>query len=73
MSRRGISEGSITVHPMGLPHGPQPGLYEESIGKKETNELAVMLDTFRPLRLTNTAMQIDDEAYPLSWLTDETI
>lgn len=66
MSRRGISEGSITFHPMGLSHGPQPGRYEESIGKKETNELAVMLDTFRPLQLTNTAMQVDDENYPFS-------
>jgi homogentisate 1,2-dioxygenase len=66
MSRRGISEGSITFHPMGLSHGPQPGRYEESIGKKETNELAVMLNTFRPLQLTNTAMQVDDENYPFS-------
>ena len=72
MSRRGISEGSITHHPMGLPHGPQPGLYEESIGKKETNELAVMVDTFRPLQLTNTAMQVDDDNYPYSWLTEGT-
>jgi homogentisate 1,2-dioxygenase len=56
---------------MGLPHGPQPGRYEESIGKKETNELAVMLDTFRPLQLTNTAMQVDDDEYPFSWLTEE--
>ncbi len=71
MSRRGISEGSITLHPMGLPHGPQPGRYEESIGKKETNELAVMLDTFRPLQLTNTAMQVDDDKYPFSWLSEE--
>jgi homogentisate 1,2-dioxygenase len=68
MSRKGINEGSITLHPMGLPHGPQPGKYEESIGKKETNELAVMLDTFRPLQLTNVAMQIDDDSYPYSWL-----
>jgi homogentisate 1,2-dioxygenase len=71
MSRRGISEGSITLHPMGLPHGPQPGRYEESIGKKETNELAVMLDTFRPLQLTSTAMQVDDDTYPYSWLEEE--
>jgi homogentisate 1,2-dioxygenase len=71
MSRRGINEGSITLHPMGLPHGPQPGRYEGSIGKKKTDELAVMLDTFRPLQLTNIAMQIDDEDYPFSWLTEE--
>jgi homogentisate 1,2-dioxygenase len=68
MSRKGISEGSITIHPMGLPHGPHPGTYEGSIGKKQTDELAVMLDTFRPLQLTHTAMQIDDEDYPFSWL-----
>jgi homogentisate 1,2-dioxygenase len=71
MSRRGISEGSVTLHPMGLPHGPQPGLYEDSIGKKKTDELAVMLDTFRPLQLTNTAMQVDDDQYPFSWLSED--
>ncbi len=70
MSRKGISEGSITLHPMGLSHGPQPGKYEGSIGKKETNELAVMIDTFQPLHLTNTAMQVDDENYPYSWLEE---
>jgi len=56
---------------MGLSHGPQPGRYEESIGKKETNELAVMIDTFRPLHLTTTAMQVDDEDYPFSWIEDK--
>ncbi|MEE9117535.1 MAG: homogentisate 1,2-dioxygenase [Calditrichia bacterium] len=71
MSRRGISKGSITLHPMGLPHGPHPGRYEESIGKKETKELAVMVDTFRPLQLTNTAMQVDDDKYPFSWLSED--
>lgn len=71
MSRRGIGEGSITLHPMGLPHGPHPGRYEESIGKKETKELAVMVDTFRPLQLTNTAMQVDDDKYPFSWLSED--
>jgi homogentisate 1,2-dioxygenase len=71
MSRTGIHMGSITLHPMGLPHGPQPGRYEGSIGKKETNELAVMVDTFRPLRLTHTAMQVDDDQYPFSWLSEE--
>ena len=70
MSRKGISKGSITIHPMGFPHGAQPGRYEESIGKKETKELAVMLDTFRPLKLTNVAMQIDDDTYPFSWLPE---
>jgi homogentisate 1,2-dioxygenase len=70
MSRTGISEGSITLHPMGISHGPQPGKYEASIGKKDTDELAVMLDTFRPLQLTNIAIQVDDESYPFSWLSD---
>jgi len=68
MSRKGISEGSITYHPMGLPHGPQPGKYEESIGKKSTDELAVMIDTFEPLYVTKTAEDYIDEDYPFSWL-----
>ena len=56
MSRKGVEEESITLHPMGLPHGPQPGKYEGSIGKKETEELAVMIDTFAPLRVAKGAM-----------------
>jgi len=68
MSRRGISEGSITYHPMGLPHGPQPGKYEESIGKKSTDELAVMIDTFEPLYVAKSAEQCSDDKYPFSWL-----
>ncbi|MGA8944056.1 MAG: homogentisate 1,2-dioxygenase [Thermoactinomyces sp.] len=71
MSRRGISEGSITFHPTGLPHGPQPGKTEESIGKERTNELAVMIDTFRPLKLTQTALQNEDPRYLYSWLPDK--
>ena len=67
MSRRGIEEGSITHHPMGLPHGPQPGKTEESIGAIETNELAVMVDTFKPLNLTKSALDIEDNSYPFSW------
>jgi homogentisate 1,2-dioxygenase len=66
-SRRGIDVGSITLHPSGLPHGPQPGLAEKSIGAKFTNELAVMCDTFRPLRLTPLCEQLEDPSYPLSW------
>ncbi|MFL5825401.1 MAG: homogentisate 1,2-dioxygenase [Thermoleophilaceae bacterium] len=66
-SRKGIDVGSITLHPSGLPHGPQPGLAEKSIGMKHTNELAVMCDTFRPLRLTELAHQLDDGRYALSW------
>ncbi len=67
MSRRGIKEGSTTYHPMGFPHGPQPGKYEESIGKKSTDELAVMVDTFEPLYITENAKQRSDEKYPFSW------
>lgn len=67
MSRRGISEGSITLHPMGLPHGPHPGTIEASIGKKETAELAVMVDTFAPLRLVKQALPCEDEKYVYSW------
>ena len=67
MSRKGIEEESITYHPMGLPHGPQPGKYEGSIGVKATDELAVMIDTFAPLTLAAAAMGIDDEDYPMSW------
>ena len=68
MSRKGISLESITHHPMGLPHGPQPGKYEESIGKEKTDELAVMIDTFKPLNLTSNAINIEDKEYYLSWL-----
>jgi homogentisate 1,2-dioxygenase len=66
-SRKGISVGSITLHPSGLPHGPQPGLAEKSLGVAETTELAVMCDTFRPLRLSTFARDLDDGRYALSW------
>ena len=66
-SRRGIEQGSITLHPSGLPHGPQPVAVEASLGKSRTEELAVMLDTFRPLRPTRSAMALADDAYPFSW------
>ncbi len=66
-SRRGIEEGSITLHPSGLPHGPQPGVVEASLGQKRTEEMAVMLDTFRPLRRTRTAANIEDDQYAFSW------
>ena len=68
MSRKDIDEQSITYHPMGLPHGPQPGKIEESLGAKETNELAVMIDTFKPLNMTEAALNVDDEDYPYSWI-----
>jgi homogentisate 1,2-dioxygenase len=66
-SRKGISVGSITLHPSGLPHGPQPGLAEKSLGVAETTELAVMCDTFRPLRLSTLARDLDDGRYAYSW------
>jgi homogentisate 1,2-dioxygenase len=68
MSRKGIEVGSITLHPDGLPHGPQPGRAEESVGKTWTDELAVMLDTFRPLRVSRAAREVEDEGYMTSWL-----
>ncbi len=68
MSRKGIREGSITQHPRGIPHGPHPGTYEGSIGKAATEELAVMVDTFRPLHLTRQAAALEDRDYPYSWL-----
>jgi len=68
MSRRGVEVASITVHPNGIPHGPHPGAYEGSIGKKETHELAVMVDTFRPLMLTKEALALEDEGYAYSWI-----
>ena len=68
MSRKGIEYGSITLHPDGLPHGPQPGKTEESIGAHGTTELAVMLDTFRPLLVSQDALSLEDEGYALSWL-----
>jgi homogentisate 1,2-dioxygenase len=68
MSRKGVGEGSITTHPRGITHGPHPGRYEGSIGKKGTDEYAVMVDTFRPLRLAKDALEIDDANYPYSWL-----
>jgi homogentisate 1,2-dioxygenase len=66
-ARKGVDVGSITLHPSGLPHGPQPGAVEKSLGMKETNELAVMCDTFRPLRLTTLARDLDDPSYAYSW------
>lgn len=68
MSRTNVAPGHISLHPGGIPHGPHPGTYEASIGKKETKELAVMIDTFKPLQLTEAALQIDDGKYYKSWL-----
>ncbi|RME12545.1 MAG: homogentisate 1,2-dioxygenase [Ardenticatenia bacterium] len=68
MSRKGIDRCDITLHPFGLPHGPQPGATEASIGKTGTEELAVMVDTFRPLQVTADALELEKENYWASWL-----
>jgi homogentisate 1,2-dioxygenase len=68
MSRTDIEKGHISLHPGGIPHGPHPGTYEKSIGKKETLELAVMIDTFKPLQITEDALKIEDKKYYKSWL-----
>ena len=68
MSRKNVNEGYLSLHPAGIPHGPHPGLMEKSIGKKETKELAVMVDTFQPLKVTDYAVKIDDGKYYQSWL-----
>ena len=68
MSRNNIEKGQITLHPAGIPHGPHPGAMERSIGKKETEELAVMVDTFKPLMVTEAAMELADNDYYKSWL-----
>lgn len=67
MSRKHVTRGMITLHPAGIPHGPHPGAVEKSIGKKETHELAVMVDTFHPLKMTAYAHNIEDEGYIMSW------
>jgi homogentisate 1,2-dioxygenase len=71
MSRRGVGISSFTLHPAGIPHGPHPGTAEASIGKEATEELAVMVDTFHPLRLTKQAAALEDDRYPYSWLPAE--
>jgi homogentisate 1,2-dioxygenase len=68
MSRNDIEAGHISLHPAGIPHGPHPGAMERSIGEKETLELAVMVDTFKPLQVTEEALKIADEDYYKSWL-----
>jgi len=68
MSRKGIEFGSITLHPDGIPHGPHPGRAEASIGAKRTDELAVMMDSFRPLHVAKQALEIEDPSYLRSWV-----
>ena len=68
MSRNHIEQGMVTLHPAGIPHGPHPGAMERSIGEKVTEELAVMVDTFKPLKLTKKALAIDAGGYHTSWV-----
>lgn len=70
-SRRGIDSGSISLHPAGIPHGPHPGTYEKSVGHDRTSELAVMCDTYKLLRLTKVAHELEDKDYHLTWLSKE--
>lgn len=70
MSRKGIEYGSVTLHPDGIPHGPHPGRTEDSLGKPKTTELAVMMDTFRPLQVAAPALAIEDTGYYRSWVED---
>jgi homogentisate 1,2-dioxygenase len=67
-SRRGVEEGSFTLHPRGIPHGPHPGTIIASKDVRSTDELAVMVDTFKPLQLTHQASKLDDPNYPMSWI-----
>jgi homogentisate 1,2-dioxygenase len=69
-ARKGVEGGCVTLHPSGLPHGPQPGAVEASLGKTRTDELAVMWDTFRPLRLTTAWRDIEKPGYEFSWNPD---
>ncbi len=70
MSRKHVTKGMITLHPAGIPHGPHPGTVEKSIGQKETRELAVMIDTFKPLWLTEDGLSIMSDDYYKSWVED---
>jgi homogentisate 1,2-dioxygenase len=67
MSRKQVSRGMITLHPAGIPHGPHPGTVEKSLGVRETKELAVMVDTFHPLQLTDIALTLENPGYTTSW------
>lgn len=68
MSRNHVDKGFISLHPGGIPHGPHPGAAERSIGQKGTEELAVMIDTFKPLKITGKALETALDDYYLSWL-----
>jgi homogentisate 1,2-dioxygenase len=69
MSRKHVEKGMFTLHPKGIPHGPHPGTVEKSLGAKETKELAVMIDPFYPLYLTQAAIDIEDKGYYKSWIS----
>ncbi|MEZ5013652.1 MAG: homogentisate 1,2-dioxygenase [Chitinophagales bacterium] len=71
MSRNNIKPGQLTLHPAGIPHGPHPGAIERSIGKKSTEELAVMIDPFHPVMITETAVELEVDDYYLSWMEKE--
>ena len=68
MSRKHVERGMISLHPKGIPHGPHPGTVEKSIGKLETKELAVMIDPFYPLKITEAAMKMEDPGYYKTWV-----
>ena len=71
MSRNNIEKGQLTLHPGGIPHGPHPGAIERSIGKKGTEELAVMIDPFNPVSITKEALSIEVNQYYKSWVGAE--
>lgn len=73
MSRNNIQKGQLTLHPGGIPHGPHPGAIERSIGQTATEELAVMIDPFRPVQITKDAMNLEVEDYYKSWLELEMV
>jgi homogentisate 1,2-dioxygenase len=73
MSRNNIRKGQLTLHPGGIPHGPHPGAIERSIGKKQTEELAVMIDPFRPIMITEAALKLEVEDYYKSWLDEPAV
>jgi len=68
-SRKGVGPGSLSIHPAGIPHGPHPGAYANSVGTQDTEELAVMIDTFRPLHFTEEALGLEDLDYMESFLS----
>ena len=68
MSRNNIEKGQITLHPGGIPHGPHPGAIERSVGKERTEELAVMIDPFKPISITEEALNLEVDDYYKSWI-----